>query len=71
MKTGNKPAPPRCALGAFVPETMDLEDIKRDGWNNHKILVVRADDDRLSWIERQVIHGVGEKLYRQRAARND
>lgn len=71
MKTGHKPMPPRSALGAFIPETMDVENVKREGWRDHRILVVREDDDRLSWIERQVIQGIGEKLYRSRSAIND
>lgn len=71
MKTSHKPAPPRCALRAFVPETMDLEEIKRDGWNNHRILVVRPDDPRIGWIERQIIEQIGEKLYRHRRASRD
>jgi len=66
MKTGHKPAPPRSALGAFIPETMDVEEIKRDGWNDHRILVVRADDARIGWIERQVITQIGEKLFGRR-----
>ena len=71
MNTGNKPANPHCTLGAFIPETMDVEALKRDGWNDHKILVVREDDSRLSWIERQIVQGIGEKLYRdRRGARN-
>lgn len=63
MKTSHKPAPPRSALGAFIPETMDVEEIKRDGWNDHRILVVRADDARIGWIEKQIIEQIGAKLY--------
>lgn len=58
-----KPKPPTCALGKFVPSQMDVESVKREGFNNHGILVVAVDDQRLSWIERQVIDGVGRKLY--------
>lgn len=65
MKTGHKPAPPRSALGAFIPETMDVEEIKRDGWNDHRILVVSPDDPRIGWIERQVITQIGERLFRR------
>lgn len=69
MKTGHKPAPPRSPLGSFIPETMDVEEIKRDGWNDHRILVVRADDARIGWIEKQVIEQLGEKLYGRKANR--
>lgn len=68
MNTGNKPANPHCTLGAFIPETMDVEKVKHDGWHNHRILVVSADDPRIGWIERQVIEQIGEKLYRDRRA---
>lgn len=68
MNTGNAPKPIRCALGAFIPETMDVEDVKKHGWNDHRILVVREDDSRLSWIERQIVQGIGDKLYRDRRA---
>ncbi len=63
------PQPPRCTLARFVPAQMDVEDLKRDGWNNHRILVVSADDPRVGWIERQVIEQLAEKLYGRRAAR--
>lgn len=48
---------------------MDMEDIKRDGWNNHQILVVRADDARIGWIERQIIEQIGAKLYGRKDSR--
>ena len=58
-----KPKPPTCALGRFVPSQMDVESVKREGFNQHGILVVAVEDQRLSWIERQIIDGVGRKLY--------
>lgn len=58
-----KPRQPSCTLARFVPSQMDVESVKREGFNNHGILVVAVDDQRLSWIERQVIDGVGRKLY--------
>jgi len=67
MNAGNKSATPHCALAAFIPETMDVEEVKKNGWNDHRILVVRADDPRLGWIERQIIEQIGQKLYRDRS----
>ena len=61
-----KPRPPTCALGRFVPSQMDTESVKREGFNQHGILVVAVDDQRLSWIERQVIQKIGDRLYAQR-----
>jgi len=39
------------------------EDIKRDGWRDQNILVVNADDNRLTWPEREFIRQIGDKLY--------
>lgn len=41
------------------------EQVKRDGWRDQNILVVNADDDRLSWPEREFIRQIGNKLYGQ------
>ena len=51
-------------LGKFVPTQMDTEEIKRDGFLQHGILGVSWSDTRLSWIEGQIIEGLGRKLYR-------
>ena len=58
-----KPRPPTCNLGRFVPAQMDVESIKQDGFNQHGILVVSVDDQRLSWIERDFIKKLGERIY--------
>jgi len=62
----SKPRPPTCNLGRFVPSQIDVESVKREGFNQHGILVVAVDDQRLSWIERQVIQKIGDRLYAQR-----
>lgn len=69
MKTGNKPATPRCTLGSIAINPMDTEEVKRNGFNNHGILVVHVDDPRLGWIEQKVIADVGRKLYGKGARR--
>lgn len=61
----NAPLPPRCTLARFIPEQMDVEAIKADGWREHRILVVRLDDQRLTWIERQIIESLGNRMYPQ------
>lgn len=63
MRTGHRPKNPNSALGRLIPASIDKEEIKKDGWNNHRILVVQADDARLSWIERQIIEQLGNKLF--------
>ncbi len=67
----NAPASTRCALASLIPTTMDVEKVKADGWNDHRILVVSPDDPRIGWIERQVIEQIGEKLYRDRRSARD
>ncbi len=61
-----KPRSPTCALGKFVPAQMNVEEVKREGFIQHGILVVAVDDQRLSWIERQIIKQLGERIYAQR-----
>ena len=39
------------------------DEIKREGWRAHGILVVTAEDGRLTWPERELVHQLGERLY--------
>ena len=48
---------------------MPTERLKRDGWQDQHILVVSADDQRLSWPEREFIRHIGEKLYGKQETR--
>ncbi|MDP3264207.1 MAG: hypothetical protein Q8M59_14730 [Tabrizicola sp.] len=41
----------------------DPEEVKRDGWREHGVLAISADDDRLTWPERELVCQLGEKLY--------
>jgi hypothetical protein len=63
MKTGNKPSPPRSALGRLIPIAMDTESIKREGWQEKSILVIALDDPRLDMIGREFIRQIGRRLY--------
>ena len=45
------------------------EEIKREGWREQNILVVAANDDRLTWPERELVRQLGEKLYGPKEAR--
>ena len=63
MKTGNKPCPPRSALGRLIPIEMDTESIKREGWQEKSILVIALDDPRLDMIGREFIRQIGRRLY--------
>ena len=45
-----------------LPE-QDSEAIKRYGWRDQAVLVVSANDSRLSWPEREMVRQLGAKLY--------
>lgn len=53
----------RCPLGRLIPNSPDTEQIKRDGWQQHGILVVSVEDDRLDMIDRQFIRRIADRLY--------
>ena len=42
------------------------EDIKRTGWIEQGLLVVSAEDHRLTSPERELVHQIGKKLYGRR-----
>ena len=39
------------------------EVIKRESWRDFGILVLKKDDARLSWPEREIIKQIGTRLY--------
>jgi hypothetical protein len=59
----SKPQPPRCALARVIAEPMNKTEIKREGWQQHGILVVALDDPALGMIDREFVKQIGEKLY--------
>ena len=46
------------------------EQVKREGWREQNILVVAANDDRLTWPERELVRQLGEKPYGPKEARH-
>jgi hypothetical protein len=58
--------PLKCNLGRMQPKQIDAEKIKREGWNNDGILVVKIDDERLSWPEKDLIKQIGDKIYKNK-----
>jgi hypothetical protein len=42
------------------------ESVKRDGWLEQGLLAVSLDDQRLTWIERELVKQLGERLYGKR-----
>ncbi|MDA8095573.1 MAG: hypothetical protein M0T84_17030 [Betaproteobacteria bacterium] len=53
----------RCPLGRLQPTKPDVEQIKRDGWREEKILVVSLDDGRLDGFQREFVRQIGDQLY--------
>lgn len=52
-------------LGRMQATPMDVEATKRQGWREQHILVISDEDERLDFMERQLIRSIGERLYGQ------
>jgi hypothetical protein len=50
-------------LGRAQPIPMDIERTKREGWQNNHLLVIAANDQRLDFLEQQLIERIGNRLY--------
>ena len=57
----------RWAPQGFGGERTGPEQIKREGWQLQGLLVVDADDKRLTWPEREMVRQLGERLYGAKA----
>lgn len=57
------PAPANCTLRRKSPPPYETEAIKRYGWRDQGILVVSAEDQRLTWPERELVRQLGSRLY--------
>ena len=53
---------PRGYGGARRP----AESVKREGWLEQGLLAVSLEDQRLTWVERELVKQLGEKLYGRR-----
>ena len=58
-------------LGKMQPTKIDLEKVKKEGWNKEGILVIKIDDERLSWPEKEIIKQIGNKIYNSKNKKND
>lgn len=56
----------KCAPRGFGGTRRSPDQVKRDGWREQGILAVAADDERLTWPERELVRQLGEKLYGMR-----
>lgn len=61
----------RCPLGRLQASRPDPEIIKRDGWRTQGILVISPEDQRLDWVERELLNRIGERLYGQRETKHE
>ena len=59
------PQPPRSCLSRPQGISINAEATKVYGWKSHGILVVAENDARLSWLEKETVRQLGEKLYGQ------
>jgi hypothetical protein len=59
----------RWAPRGFGGDRSAPEQIKREGWRVQGVLVVDADDERLTWPERQLIRQLGDRLYGRAGSR--
>ncbi len=50
-------------LAKFQAEPMDVERVKREGWERDRILVVCANDQRLSALERAFVEQLAKRIY--------
>ena len=53
----------RWAPPGYGGERRAPEQVKRDGWRRQGVLVITANDEPLSWPERELVRQLGEKLY--------
>ncbi len=58
-------------LGRMQATPMDVEATKRQGWRDQHILVISDEDERLDFLERQLIRSIGERLYGQGHLKGD
>ncbi|MBP9904527.1 MAG: hypothetical protein KBF66_03145 [Rhodoferax sp.] len=53
----------QCPMGRLQPKVTDLDAMKERGWRDQNILVVSAEDQRLDYLERELVRRIGERLY--------
>ena len=55
----------------FGGQRRQSEHIKREGWHAQRVLVIDANDERLTWPERELVRQLGEKLYGDQRKRQE
>lgn len=55
----------RSPLGRLLPESVDVEDLKRRGYYEDGILVIDMRKDNMDWTEREIFRQWAERRYRK------
>lgn len=50
-------------LGRLGPNAPEAERVKQAAWREDKILVVRLDDERLDFVQKEFVRQLGEQLF--------
>lgn len=53
-----------------LSNSVDYDAMVRNGWLDQGAFYIQIDDDRLNWVERQMISNVAERLYGKRRAKD-
>jgi hypothetical protein len=59
-----------CPSAPWQGQSLDTETIKRQGWRDQGLLVISPEDQRLDWMERQLLTQIAERLYGRRTVRH-
>jgi hypothetical protein len=63
------PAPLRSYLSRYHTKRRTPDQVRRDGWHDHKIAAIYVDDERLDDWERQTVVNIAERFYGKRTER--
>ena len=58
------------SLSRLQATPINTDRIKYEGWHNDGILVIKSDDSRLSWPEKEFIKQIGNKIYPKKGGKN-
>ena len=66
----NMPRQPYSSLGKLQPKKMDIDHVKRKGWQKDGILVIDINNPKLSWPDRELLKQIGNRFYGQSKINN-
>ena len=53
----------KSSLGRHVPSPRDRDEVCREAYRDHGLLLISPSDDRLDIVEREIVKRVGDRLY--------